>query len=238
MSGDRADVLVIGAGASGGVVGRRLAEAGFKVVCLEQGTWPDRDEFPGSKADWELQAQKQWSPDPNVRQNPADYPINAEGSEIVPLMFNGVGGSTILYAGDWPRLTPSDFRVKTLDGVADDWPLTYEELEPFYDRIAREVGVSGLAGRPRLPGGSRPAAACPAARGRGSSTSCGRTTGSAGTGGRLRTRSSPRPTAGAIRARNGAPACRAARRARRRRPTSPTGRRRSSGEPVSSQVRA
>ena len=164
MSGDRADVLVIGAGASGGVVGRRLAEAGFKVVCLEQGTWPDRHEFPGSKPDWELQAQKQWSPDPNVRQHPADYPINTEDSEIVPLMFNGVGGSTILYAGDWPRLTPSDFRVKTLDGVADDWPLTYEELEPYYDRIAREVGVSGCR-RPGLPRGSRPAAARAPVRG-------------------------------------------------------------------------
>ena len=69
-------------------------------------------------------------------------------------MFNGVGGSTVLYAGDWPRLTPSDFRVRSLDGVADDWPLTYEELEPFYDRIAREVGVSGLAGDPAYPAGA------------------------------------------------------------------------------------
>lgn len=154
MSSDRADVLIIGAGASGGVVGRRLAEAGFDVVCLEQGEWPDRNDYPGPKPDWELQALRQWSADPNVRQNPADYPVNADESEIVPLMFNGVGGSTILYAGDWPRMLPSDFRVKTLDGVADDWPLTYEELEPFYDRIARETGVSGLAGDPAYPEGA------------------------------------------------------------------------------------
>ena len=72
---------------------------------------------------------------------------------MVPLMFNGVGGSMVLYAGDWPRMPPSDFRVRTLDGVADDWPLTYEELEPFYDRIASEVGVSGLAGDPAYPEG-------------------------------------------------------------------------------------
>jgi choline dehydrogenase-like flavoprotein len=154
VSSERADVLIIGAGASGGVVGRRLAEAGFKVVCLEQGQWPDRAEFPGAKPDWELLAQKQWSADPNVRRNPADYPINADEAEIVPLMFNGVGGSTILYAGDWPRMVPSDFRVRTLDGVADDWPLTYEELESFYDRIARDVGVSGLAGDPAYPEGA------------------------------------------------------------------------------------
>lgn len=149
----RADVLIVGAGASGGVVGRRLAEAGFDVVCLEQGQWPDRAEYPGPKPDWELQAQKQWSADPNVRRNPADYPVNSDESAIVPLMFNGVGGSMILYAGDWPRMLPSDFRVRTLDGVADDWPLTYEELEPFYDRIAREIGVSGLAGDPAYPEG-------------------------------------------------------------------------------------
>jgi choline dehydrogenase-like flavoprotein len=153
VSGERADVLVVGAGASGGVVGRRLAEAGFRVVCLEQGAWPDRSDYPGVRPDWELQAQKQWSPDPNVRRNPADYPINVEESEIVPLMFNGVGGSMILYAGDWPRLLPSDFRVRTLDGVGDDWPLTYEELEPCYDRIATDVGVSGLAGDPAYPEG-------------------------------------------------------------------------------------
>lgn len=153
MRADRADVLIVGAGASGGVVGRRLAEAGFDVVCLEQGGWPDRAEYPGPKPDWELQAQKRWAADPNVRRSPADYPVDAEESEIVPLMWNGVGGSTILYAGDWPRLLPSDFRVRSLDGVADDWPLTYEELEPFYDRIAREVGVSGLGGDPAYPEG-------------------------------------------------------------------------------------
>ena len=153
MSSDRTDVLIVGAGASGGVVGRRLAEAGFGVVCLEQGEWPDSDTYPGPKPDWELQTLRGWSADPNVRRNPADYPVNADESEIVPLMWNGVGGSTILYAGDWPRMLPSDFRVRTLDGVADDWPLSYEELEPFYDRVARDVGVSGLAGDPAYPEG-------------------------------------------------------------------------------------
>lgn len=153
MSAARADVLVIGAGASGGVVALRLAEAGFRVVCLEQGDWPARDAYPGPKPDWELQVMKQWSADPNVRGRPADYPVNADGSDIVPLMWNGVGGSMILYAGDWPRLTPSDFRVRSLDGVADDWPLDYEELEPYYDRVARELGVAGLAGDPAYPEG-------------------------------------------------------------------------------------
>jgi choline dehydrogenase-like flavoprotein len=151
VTSERADVLIIGAGASGGVVGLRLAQAGFKVVCLEQGRWHDRAEFPGPKPDWELRMRKQWSPDPNVRRNPEDYPVNDRDSDITPLMFSGVGGSMTLFAGDWPRMLPSDFRVRTLDGVADDWPLTFEELDPYYTRIARRVGVAGLAGDPAYP---------------------------------------------------------------------------------------
>jgi choline dehydrogenase-like flavoprotein len=154
VSRARADVLIIGAGAAGGVVGRRLAEEGMDVLCLEQGEWPDRADYPGPKPDWELQAMKQWALDPNVRAGPADYPIDVSESDIVPLMYSGVGGSTVLYAGDWPRLTPSDFRVRSLDGVADDWPLSYEELEPCYDRIARQVGVAGFANDPAYPEGA------------------------------------------------------------------------------------
>ncbi|CAN5863042.1 hypothetical protein BH23ACT5_BH23ACT5_02040 [soil metagenome] len=58
----RADVLIIGAGASGGIAGKYLAEAGFSVVCLEQGRWMDRFEYPGRSADWEIAGRKQWFP--------------------------------------------------------------------------------------------------------------------------------------------------------------------------------
>src|SRR3712207_7688826 len=51
---------------------------------------------------------------------------------------------------------PSDFRVRTLDGVADDWPMTYEDLEPYYVRVERDFGVSGLAGDPAFPPGEGP----------------------------------------------------------------------------------
>ena len=64
--------------------------------------------------------------------------------------FNGVGGSTIMYAAHFPRLHPSDFRVRTLDGVADDWPIDYATLEPFFAENDRMMGVSGLAGDPGL----------------------------------------------------------------------------------------
>jgi choline dehydrogenase-like flavoprotein len=153
---DHADVLIVGAGAAGGVVGRRLAGAGFHVVCLEQGRWQDPTEYPGQHADWELASQRRWSADPNVRAQWEDYPIDATDSDVVPLMYNAVGGSTILYAGDWPRMLPSDFRVRSLDGVADDWPLPYAELESHYDRTDREMGVSGLSGDPAYPPSADP----------------------------------------------------------------------------------
>jgi choline dehydrogenase-like flavoprotein len=149
-------VLIVGAGASGGVVARRLAEAGVGVVCLEQGDWPDRAAFRGAEADWELVARKQWSTVPSVRDAPSDYPVDLTESDLGIVNFNGVGGGTVLYAAQWPRMLPSDFRVRTLDGVADDWPLTYEELAPYYERTDAQIGVSGLGGNPAYPPGADP----------------------------------------------------------------------------------
>ena len=57
----------------------------------------------------------------------------------------------MLYAGHFPRFHPSDFRVRTLDGAADDWPIDYATLEPFYAENDRMMGVSGLAGDPAYP---------------------------------------------------------------------------------------
>jgi choline dehydrogenase-like flavoprotein len=152
----RADVLIIGAGASGGVAARRLAEAGFSVVCLEQGEWPDRASFPGADSTWELAMRKQWASSPAVRQSPADYPIDFSDSDMTFGNFNAVGGATVIFNGVWPRLLPSDFRVRSQDGIADDWPLSYEELLPYYERTDRQFGVSGLGGNPAYPASADP----------------------------------------------------------------------------------
>jgi len=154
---DIADVLVIGAGASGSVAVSELAKAGLKVVCLEQGQWTPTSEFAGDKPEWELVKQKRWHPNPNVRNHPSDYPVDTTESDVNPLMYNAVGGSTILYAAHWFRFMPSDFQVKTMDDVADDWPFTYEDLLPFYEEMDNAMGVSGLSGDTAYPeGGSLP----------------------------------------------------------------------------------
>jgi choline dehydrogenase-like flavoprotein len=150
------DVLIVGAGASGAVTAKRLAESGFDVVCLEQGDWPDYSLARAAHPDYELTGARDWNWDPNVRAAPADYPVDDSDSDITALLWNGVGGGTVIYAAHWQRNMPSDFRVRTLDGVADDWPLTYEELEPYYVRVEREWGVSGLAGDTAFPPGEGP----------------------------------------------------------------------------------
>lgn len=151
VRGERADVVIVGAGPAGAVAAKRYAEAGFRVVCLEQGTWPDYSTSHVDDEYLELSAGKQWNPLPKVRQAPADYPIDTSASDVDPLIWNGVGGSAVMYAGIWMRLMPSDFRVRTLDGVADDWPFSYEDLAPYYDRIEADFGVSGHPGDTAFP---------------------------------------------------------------------------------------
>ena len=150
------DVLIVGAGPTGAVAAKRFLEAGMRVVVLEQGDWPDYSQARADHPDFELTMGRYWSGNPNRRQAPADYPIDDTDSDISAVLFNAVGGGTVIYAAHWQRNMPSDFRVRTLDGVADDWPLTYEDLAPFYERVEADFGVSGLAGDPAFPPGKGP----------------------------------------------------------------------------------
>ena len=150
------DVLIIGAGPTGAVAAKRFVEAGMSVVTLEQGDWPDYGKARAGHPDFELTAGHYWSGNPNRRQAPADYPIDDSDSDISAVLYNAVGGGTVIYAAHWQRNMPSDFRVRALDGVAEDWPLTYEDLVPFYERVEADFGVSGLAGDPAFPYGKGP----------------------------------------------------------------------------------
>jgi choline dehydrogenase-like flavoprotein len=145
------DVLVIGAGASGAALTWRLAQAGVRVICLEQGDWVAPEQIPTTRADWEIARQTVWSPNPNIRRLAQDYPVRDDETPIKPQMFNGVGGSTIMWSCFCPRFHPHDFKVRSTDGVAADWPLSYDELAPYYDLNDRMMGMSGLAGDPSVP---------------------------------------------------------------------------------------
>jgi len=151
MAEDPVDVLIVGAGASGAAIAWSLSETRMNILCLDQGGWVNPSEYPTTTEDWEFRAISDYSSNPNTRQRPEDYPVNDLGSPISPLMFNGVGGSTILWGAHFPRFHPSDFSVQTLDGVADDWPLDYATLEPYYDLNDQMMGISGLSGNPAYP---------------------------------------------------------------------------------------
>lgn len=153
MSEEPVDVLIIGSGAAGAAFAWSLAETRMRIVCLEQGDWMDPAQYPTTGMDWEIRQLGDFALSPNTRKRPADYPVDDSGSPIAISNFNAVGGSTILYAGHFPRLHPSDFRTRSLDGVGDDWPLDYETLAPFYAINDRMMGVAGLPGDPAYPPG-------------------------------------------------------------------------------------
>ncbi len=128
------DFCIVGTGAGGGVLAQRLARFGFSVVALEAGEWHDSEEDMVS--DEAGSARLYWN-DLRITGGVDPLELGANNSG------RGVGGSTVHYAAFCPRFHESDFRVKTLDGVAADWPISYDDLEPYYETMEREYPVSG-----------------------------------------------------------------------------------------------
>ncbi len=145
------DYIVIGSGASGAAFLWKMSKSGAKVVCIEQGEFIDSDSYPKNKRDIEVSAIKEWNWNPNRRENKFDYPVDNSNSPIHPLMYNSVGGSTLHYTAHTPRFHPSDFKVKTLDNVSSDWPISYNDLEYFYEENDVMMNCSGISGDPANP---------------------------------------------------------------------------------------
>lgn len=139
-----ADVVVIGAGPTGAAVAWRLASQGIDTVCIDRGAWFDYDALDRGGADWESRRGRKWHSNPNVRRGPYDYPVDDADTPIKPMIGNGVGGSSLYWSAHVPRFRPEDFRVKTLDSVGDDWPVSYDDLATYYERW----GVASHPGDP------------------------------------------------------------------------------------------
>ena len=216
------DALLIGAGPTGAVTAKRLVEAGMRVVVLEQGDWPD---YGRARAGASTSSSRPGATGPGTgrRRAPADYPVSDTDSDISAINFNAVGGGTVIYAAHWQRNMPSDFRVRSLDGVADDWPLSYEDLVPYYERVEEDFGVSGLEGDPAFPPGKGPPLPPAPLAPMGKRVARAHSSW-AGTGGPGPMPSPRALTALSARAQLGRPACGAASRAPRPRSTARTGR--------------
>jgi gluconate 2-dehydrogenase alpha chain len=153
-----ADVVLIGLGAANGIAAHVLTDAGLEVVALEGGPRLDPsmmtlDEIRNDVRNW-LTAAKSSREVPTIR---AGASKRASSVPWPVLMVNAVGGSTVHYPGLSIRFQPWNFRGRS--GVLErygaaaipagstlaDWPLDYEELEPYYDAVEHAIGVSGRA---------------------------------------------------------------------------------------------
>ncbi len=151
-----AEVLIIGAGASGGTAAKVFTEAGIRVVALDRGPFLRNEQFSGDELKY-LNRNYVW-PDPQLK--PRTYRPDEESPEE-EVQFSptpqGVGGGTIHWGGIVPRMTEDDFRLRSLHGDIPgaslvDWPIEYGDLEPYYTRVEWELGTSGLAGANRWEG--------------------------------------------------------------------------------------
>jgi 2-methyl-1,2-propanediol dehydrogenase len=150
-SAERVDVVIVGSGASGAAIGARMVENGVTTVMLEQGQFLHATDHPTFRPDWEFALTREWAYDPNVRGLEQDYPVTGEG--FTPFMYNAVGGSTNHYGGFWHRMQPAEFRKGTEHGLENtiDWPISYNDLQRFYEESDRRFGVSGVSGNPAVP---------------------------------------------------------------------------------------
>jgi choline dehydrogenase-like flavoprotein len=154
------DFVIVGSGSAGGVIARELSQRGFDVVVLEQGPYrrtadASHDEL-AIDIDFEMIAD-----DPQTYRRRADQPAQVQRFPFPPAFYaKTVGGSSVHFTANFWRFRPIDFNERSvLGGVAGtalaDWPIRYEDLEPYYTKVDWDVGVSGVPG-PNDPPRSRP----------------------------------------------------------------------------------
>lgn len=152
------DVCIVGSGAGASPVAYTLAKAGAKVLILEKGPWLTEKEF--FKDELAISLRDSYNPDLTDEQHVIEEEYEREDgstywdgestSDSGWTFWNGnvVGGSSNFMSGYFHRLKPIDFRLYSEFGAIDganivDWPISYDELEPFYAQVERDIGVSG-----------------------------------------------------------------------------------------------
>ena len=139
------DVCVIGSGAAGGVIAKELCEGGAKVIMLEAGREVPLGKFLSHKWPYELpyrglRGEKQ-AP---FYQGGVSTSIRYEDCDAVSVdRIRVLGGRTVHWNAVVLRYAERDFRGWSMDGIEEDWPLTYQQLAPYYERIEQMIGVCG-----------------------------------------------------------------------------------------------
>ncbi len=167
------DAIIVGSGATGGWAAKELTQKGFKVAVLEAGrkldplkdytehTWPYELKFRGfgDRSDMErtqpIQS-KCYACNEYGRQffvNDIENPYTTpSGKPFLWIRSRQVGGRSIPWGRQTYRLSNYDFKAATHDGYGDDWPISYEEIAPYYDKVEEFIGISGsYENLPQLP---------------------------------------------------------------------------------------
>jgi len=147
---EEVDFVVVGSGAAGGIVAKELSTAGFKVVVLEQGPWRTEKDFIHDEIKiFQLShLSNDWSKSPNTFRK-----TEKDKAQTQPCIAYGrmVGGTSNHFSANFWRFREIDFKEASVKGTLagtgfTDWPITYQDLEPYYTKVDWEVGVAGAPG--------------------------------------------------------------------------------------------
>jgi choline dehydrogenase-like flavoprotein len=159
------DVCIVGSGAGGGIAAHRLALGGARVVMLEAGGWWDNTTSNSAMLRWPYQTPNRGASTPERPFGEFDACIGgwdlpgepftrAEGTSFNWWRARMLGGRTNHWGRISLRFGPDDFRRKSIDGLGDNWPITYDDLAPYYDQVDELVGIFGTnENLPNHPGG-------------------------------------------------------------------------------------
>lgn len=151
MKNKHVDAIIVGAGAGGGVVAKELSVNGLHVVLFERGNWPSYEKLSVD----ELFKRRERFYQPDVKKNPRVFIKKTDNGITVNETPNfathigaNVGSATVTYGAMSWRFMPEDFKMKTTYGevegsTLDDWPISYNDLEPYYEKAEWEIGVAG-----------------------------------------------------------------------------------------------
>lgn len=147
------DFVIVGSGSAGGIIARELSTSGFKVVVLEQGPYRTAADFTHDELSVENLGELTGGGHRANRQTfRHDEDQVAEVRESQPAYYaQTVGGSSVHFTANFWRLRELDFNERSLLGPINgtnfaDWPISYDELEPYYTRVDWDIGVSGAPG--------------------------------------------------------------------------------------------
>jgi len=149
---DDSVVVIIGSGAGGGTLANELCQKGIKVVLLEAGAQQSPASFINDE--WKSFSQIAWL---DARTTSGSWRVAKDFANLPAWICKTVGGSTTHWAGASLRFQEHEFRIRSVYGALDganllDWPLTLDEMEPWYARAEMKMGVTRTNGIPGLPG--------------------------------------------------------------------------------------